>query len=79
VLVPTALERTGNFSQSVNNNDARLTFINDPLTQQPFPGMIIPLTRIYAPGQALLNIFPLPNLTQASNFNYTKATGSSIW
>jgi hypothetical protein len=27
VLVPTALERTGNFSQSVNNNDARLTFI----------------------------------------------------
>jgi hypothetical protein len=71
VLVPTALERKGDFSQSVNNNDAKLTFINDPLTQLPFPGMVIPASRIYAPGQALLNIFPLPNLTQASNFNYT--------
>jgi hypothetical protein len=71
VLVPTALERQGNFSQSVNNNNAKLTFINDPLTQTPFPGMIIPQNRIYAPGQALLNLFPLPNTPQVSNFNYT--------
>src|SRR3984957_4727123 len=71
VLVPTALERQGNFSQSVNNNNAKLTFINDPLTQTPFPGMIVPQNRIYAPGQALLNLFPLPNTPQVSNFNYT--------
>ena len=30
VLVPTALERKGDFSQSLNNNGAKLTFINDP-------------------------------------------------
>lgn len=71
VLVPTALERQGNFSQSVNNNGAKLTYINDPLTQLPFPGMIVPPSRIYAPGQALLNIFPQPNVAQVSNFNYT--------
>ena len=71
VLVPTALERKGDFSQSLNNNGQKLTFINDPLTQQPFPGMVVPSNRIYAPGQALLNIFPLPNVTQVSNFNYT--------
>jgi Carboxypeptidase regulatory-like domain/TonB-dependent Receptor Plug Domain len=71
VLVPTALERKGDFSQSVNNNAVKLTFINDPLSQQPFPNMQVPLTRIYAPGQALLNIFPLPNTTQTSNFNYS--------
>ena len=71
VLVPTALERKGDFSQSVNNNGAKLTFINDPLTQTPFPGMVIPQNRIYAPGQALLNLYPLPNVTQVSNFNFT--------
>jgi outer membrane receptor protein involved in Fe transport len=71
VLVPTALERKGDFSQSLNNNGQKLTFINDPLTQTPFPGMVVPANRIYAPGQALLNIFPLPNTTQVSNFNYT--------
>ena len=71
VLVPTALERKGDFSQSVNNNGAKLTFINDPITQTPFPGMVVPTNRIYAPGQALLNLFPLPNTAQVSNFNYT--------
>ncbi len=71
VLVPTALERKGDFSQSLNNNGQKLTFINDPLTQTPFPGMVVPANRIYAPGQALLNIFPLPNVNQVSNFNYT--------
>jgi hypothetical protein len=71
VLVPTALERKGDFSQSLNNNGQKLTFINDPLTQTPFPGVVVPANRIYAPGQALLNIFPLPNTAQVSNFNYT--------
>jgi hypothetical protein len=71
VLVPTAAERKGDYSQSVNNNNVKLTFINDPLTQTPFPNMQVPLTRFYAPGQALLNIFPLPNTTQTSNFNYS--------
>ncbi len=71
VLVPTALERKGDFSQSVNNNGAKLTFINDPLNGQPFPGMVIPANRIYAQGQNLLNLFPLPNTPQVSNFNFT--------
>jgi hypothetical protein len=71
VLVPTALERKGDFSQSLNNNGQKLTFINDPLTGQPFPGMIVPAARFYGPGQALLNLFPLPNTPQVSNFNYT--------
>jgi len=70
-LVPTALERKGDFSQSLDNNGKKLTFINDPLTQQPFANMRIPLDRIYAPGQALLNIFPLPNVPQVSSFNYS--------
>jgi hypothetical protein len=70
-LVPTDLEKQGDFSKSVDNNNRKLTFINDPLTGQPFPNMTIPKSRLYAPGVALLNIFPAPNVTQVSNFNYT--------
>jgi hypothetical protein len=77
-IVPTALERKGDFSQSVNNNAQKLTFINDPTTGKPFPNMMIPQNLIYAPGQALLNLYPLPNVTQTSNFNYTsQLPGSS--
>jgi hypothetical protein len=71
VLVPTALERKGDFSQSKNNNGQPLTFINDPLNGAPFPGLVVPQNRFYAAGQALLNLFPLPNTPQVSNFNYT--------
>ena len=69
--VPSALERQGDFSQGVNSNGQKLTFINDPLTQTPFPNMVIPASRIYGPGQAALNLYPLPNVPQVSNFNYT--------
>ena len=37
--VPTAAERTGDFSQSLDQNN-RLITITDPTTQQPFPGNI---------------------------------------
>jgi Carboxypeptidase regulatory-like domain/TonB-dependent Receptor Plug Domain len=74
-IVPTALERQGDFSQSVDNNNRLLSSlgvaIKDPLNGQPFPNMLVPKTRIYAPGQALLNLYPAPNTPQTSNFNYT--------
>jgi hypothetical protein len=87
-IVPTTLERQGDFSQSLDNtgqpfcptkNSAGLydcslgtrVAIKDPLNGQAFTGNVIPKDRIYAPGQALLNFYPLPNVTQVSNFNYT--------
>lgn len=33
----------------------------DPFTRQPFPGAVIPASRISAPGSALLNLFPMPD------------------
>jgi len=74
--VPTALERDGNFSQSVDNNNRPLA-IKDPLTGQPFPGNVIPPNRIYAPGQALLKIYPLPN-TDGTGYNYTSQFSSKL-
>jgi hypothetical protein len=69
VTVPTALERVGNFSQSVDNNGKALV-IRDPNTQIPVPGNIIPPNQIYGPGQKLAQLLPLPN-TAGTGYNYT--------
>jgi hypothetical protein len=52
--MPTALERRGDFSLS------GIT-LYDPLNGEPFPGNLIPQERIHPSGQALLNLYPLPN------------------
>lgn len=61
VTVPTALERLGNYSQTLDLNN-RLIPINDP-TQNgtPFPGNVIPVSRVNRGGQAILNVLPAPN------------------
>jgi hypothetical protein len=74
VTVPTALERQGDFSQSLDQNGA-LIIIRDPVTRQPFPGNRIPQDRLNANGQALLNVLPLPNALDRGitkgTYNYT--------
>jgi hypothetical protein len=77
---PTALERAGNFSQSLQNNGS-LIVINDPTTGAPFPGNLIPSNRITPLGQAMLNFFPLPNFvgtaSQANVVNYFEAASAT--
>jgi hypothetical protein len=58
--MPSALERAGNFSQTVTTTGVLIP-ITDPTTRAPFPGNIIPTTRISPAGQAMLNLFPLPD------------------
>src|SRR5947207_15282107 len=68
-IVPTDLERAGNFSQSPANSNG----IYDPCAGNPqgpstpcphdqFPGNKIPADKIDPIGQALLNLYPLPNI-----------------
>ena len=71
VMLPTALERTGDFSQSVDNNNKPLAAIIDPSNGKPFGGKIIPPQQLYGPGVALLKLFPLPNVTGQVGYNYT--------
>jgi hypothetical protein len=55
-VVPTALERSGDFSQSSRRP-------NDPLTGQPFPGGVIPASRFDAAAKTIQDRFvPLANL-----------------
>lgn len=66
---PTALERSGDFTQSG-------TIIRDPTTGLPFPGNTIPSARFDPVGQKLLSILPLPNVSVPGNqYNWT---GQSI-
>src|SRR5438105_4410575 len=81
--LPTALERAGDFSQTLDNNGALFNLIKDPTSTQPCTatntagcfqagGVLgrIPADRLYSTGIALLSRYPLPNVTQAPGTNY---------
>jgi hypothetical protein len=67
-VMPTAQERTGNFSQLLNQ--ATPVQILDPTTGSPFPGNIIPSTRLSPQALALLNLYPLPNFPGSNGYNF---------
>ena len=61
--VPTALEKTGNFSDFVDGNTGQLIPIYDPQTGLPFPGNIIPANRISPTSASVLADLPNPDHT----------------
>ena len=78
--VPTAAERTGDFSgftRTVNGVPTVIT-VYDPLTGLPFAGNVIPQTRLSPQALALLNFYPTPNqpttgaTDTAQNYNYQR-------
>jgi hypothetical protein len=76
--MPTALERNGDFSQSVTPNGTLIS-VRDPLTNAPFPGNRIPANRLDPRGQALLNLYPMPNTTGVNGYNYVTQEPSIDW
>jgi hypothetical protein len=65
ITVPTTLERSGDFSKSVDNNGNPFV-IKDYLNNgAPFAGNVIPANRQYAPGIALLKVLPQPNVSSS--------------
>lgn len=64
--VPTASERTGQFAGPV---------LDPANNRQPFPGNLIPASRIDRVATRLLSFYPLPNTAGA--INYTSPTSSS--
>src|SRR5262249_14971714 len=78
ITYPTALERAGDFSKSLDTN-GRLIVIRDPLTGQAFPDNKIPANRIDPNGQKLLSIFPLPNYDPALvGYSYNNVFQSTV-
>ncbi len=68
-LMPTALERAGDFSQT-RDQFGRLVQLLDPATGRPFTGNVIPAGRISRQAASLLNYYPLPNIEPGGRFNY---------
>jgi hypothetical protein len=79
---PTALERAGDFSQSLDNNGNLFPFIKDPLSSAPCSasntagcfqsgGVVgrIPADRLYGAGLNILKLYPMPNAS-AAQYNY---------
>ncbi len=69
--MPTALERNGDFSQTRTPGGALIPVINTSAGNSPFPGNVIPSSLRNNIGSTYLNMFPLPNTTGASGYNYT--------
>ena len=63
--MPTAAQRAGNFG-SIK--------VTDPTTGVVFPNNVIPTSRIDPNGLALLNVFPMPNSSISSAYNYVSET-----
>jgi hypothetical protein len=78
-IVPTAAERTGNFSGLVDPSTGQPVPLINEFTGQPFPGNQIPATMLSPIGLAAGNLFPLPNgpgnlyeTTQMESDNYNQ-------
>ena len=81
--VPTALERIGDFSQSVDSSGNPFPYIRDYTTGLPCQasdtrgcfadgGVLgrVPASRLYSPGLAALRIFPSANFSGGSGINF---------
>ena len=77
--VPTAMERRGDFSSSVEQNGTLIP-VSDHMTGQQFPNNMIPAHRIHAAGQGILNFMPDPTdqgLFASQGINYTELSPSA--
>lgn len=82
---PTALERVGDFSESLDNNGALYAYIRDPLSSSPCSstntagcfkdgGVLgrIPASRLYPLGAKILSLYPMPTATTPGlPYNYS--------
>jgi hypothetical protein len=73
LTMPTALEHSGDFSQSLTVGGALIPVYTSG-TKTPEPGNVVPASQISPLGQKLLNVFPLPNFNNRAvsggNYNY---------
>ena len=76
--VPTALQRDGDFSQTLNSAGALSTIydpasgrnVNGTWVRDPFAGNIVPTNRIDPVGAKMANAYPLPNQMPPGQVNW---------
>jgi hypothetical protein len=75
---PTALERQGDFSQSVDGNGVPIVIAGPGITNNKIDPTQLPAAQqaVFAQVQKILNLFPLPNVSgfgTGQSFNYSNA------
>lgn len=78
ISVPTAAQRAGDFSQTLNPSGQLVTIynpysgrnVNGTWTRDPFPGNKIPASMMDPVGKALASLYPLPNSNQNARVNW---------
>jgi hypothetical protein len=68
-LVPTALERSGDLSQTLSLL-GRQAVIYDPTNGAPFPNNAIPGDRLSSQAKALMGFYPNPGFNSGALYNY---------
>lgn len=68
-IVPTAAERSGDFSSTLVPRTQQPVALYDPSTKAPIPGGVIPGTQLSSIAAGLLAFYPLPNQAGATQ-NY---------
>jgi hypothetical protein len=83
VMVPTAFERAGNYSQTFDTNSKLVPIYDPQANQTPFAGNVIPASRLTSTGKNILNLFPQPNFVDPApsrryqwNYIYNPSTAS---
>lgn len=76
-LMPTPLERSGDFSQSRDASGRPIQII-DPRTGLPFPGNAIPRDRISPQASSLLGYYPQPTRESDGQYNYERPILSAM-
>jgi Carboxypeptidase regulatory-like domain len=71
--MPSALERAGDFSHSIQQSGALIPIKDPDNNGALFPGNQIPSSRINGWGLSILNFFPLPNTTFAQGTQFFQA------
>lgn len=62
-FAPTAAERTGDVSQTINPFSGKPVVLTNPYTQQPIPGNVLPDSLKSDVGKFLMTLWPAPNYT----------------
>jgi Carboxypeptidase regulatory-like domain len=78
ISVPTLAQRNGDFSQTFNSSGQLITIynpnsgrnVNGVWTRDPYPGNKVPTSDMDPVGEALLNLYPLPNTNQNATVNW---------
>ncbi len=76
--VPTALERSGDFSRSVDAT-GRPVVVDDPLNGAAFPGNRIPVSRLDPVALRVVPYYPLPNSLNPTDNYHADASSHTDW